>query len=407
MSSLIGAVELLRGHGQLPPSGNVSLRDLVARFRPDPPGSVRALLWKMHEGGSTKLPWAVILCRFKGDPPNPAVEGPLEQFYREAFQPGSGGLVEYWRDASLGAIDISASKVYGWYEIDIARANAGIGPPPGPGRAGLVDAAIRAAQAAHVDPVTGFYGQIAVYTQNWSNDDPARPPGTPSWTQQDPLMQWWPTWIDGGSYGLPPSVLTPPHDGNISAHEMGHGLGMGHDVGPDLSTASDYSDPCCIMSQNGGFTHPRWGRNFGPALCLVHLVQKGWMYPRRLYRDDGAWQDNRDGVAIPLAPLSRPAVHANLGIVLPYSNGAASWDYYLEYVIPTEWNRGVAGAPYLFVRRIVNIKGQDRPAYLGAVAVPTAAGVPADFIEPQGNVLFRIELTSLPGPILKVIAKKL
>jgi hypothetical protein len=38
MSTLMGAVELLRGRGQLPPSGPISVRNLLQRFQPTPPG---------------------------------------------------------------------------------------------------------------------------------------------------------------------------------------------------------------------------------------------------------------------------------------------------------------------------------------------------------------------------------
>lgn len=85
---------------------------------------MRDLLLKMFGSVAVKLPWAVILCRFKGSPPDPALEGPIEQFYRGAFTPGTGGLVEYWRDASLGAIDITGSRV-GWVEVEIPRDKAG------------------------------------------------------------------------------------------------------------------------------------------------------------------------------------------------------------------------------------------------------------------------------------------
>ena len=61
MATLMGAVELLRGHGQLPTSGAVSVMDLMQRFRPSPPGSVRALLLKMFGSVAVKRPWAVIL----------------------------------------------------------------------------------------------------------------------------------------------------------------------------------------------------------------------------------------------------------------------------------------------------------------------------------------------------------
>jgi hypothetical protein len=176
-------------------------------------------------------------------------------------------------------------------------------------------------------------------------------------------------------------------------------------------TSSDYSDPCCIMSQNGPFIHPTWHRNFGPAVCLPHLMQRDWMYQRRVYYDDGGWLSQPDGITLPLAPISHPSARANLGIKLAYNQDATNWDYYLEYVIPTEWNRGVGGAPYLFIRRIVAnavdpATGRGvgpRPAYLGAIGV----GRTVEFVEPSGNVKFRAELTDLPGPILKVSAKKL
>ncbi len=407
MSTLMGAVELLRGRDRLPHSGPVSVRELLNRFHPAPAGSMRALLFAMFGLVSEKRPWSVILCRFKGEAADAAVETPIEQFYREAFAPGSGGFVEYWRDVSLGSVDVTGSQVFGWVEVDIPRSAAGGGPPAGPGRAGLVDAAIRAAQAAGFDPLAGFHSQIAVYTENWSNDDPARPAGTPTWQNDDPLKPWWGTWIDGSADGRGKVTLTPPHDGNITAHEMGHGFGMGHDVGPGLTTASDYSDPCCIMSQNGPFVQPRWQRNFGPSLCVPHLIQKNWMYPRRLYRDPGTWQNDPNGITLPLAPLSRPIARANLGIVLPISINGASWEYHLQYGIPSDWDQGVPGAPYLFIRRFVSTAGEQRPAYLGVVQITQPVGVSQSFVEPQGNTRFTVELTALRGPILKVTAKKL
>jgi hypothetical protein len=348
-------------------------------------------------------PWAVILCRFKGSAPDPAVEQPIEKFYREAFTPESGGLIEYWRDVSLGAIDITGSRVFGWVELEITRSQAGGSPdsvPPGPGRVGLANYAINAVKRRDGnDALKGFLGPIAVYTQNWSKDGA---PAGADWSTPG----WYPYWIDGSSQnGI--VCLTPPHNGNITAHEMGHVYGMNHDVGPDLMTSSDYSDPSCIMSQNGSFTHPKWAVNFGPSVCLPHLVQRNWMYKRRLYYDDGGWLSQPNGITLPLSPITCPEAHANLGIRLAFKKDGAKWDYYLEYVIPKDWNRGVVGAPYLFIRRIVTIGGEDRPAYLGAIATPATAGQIKDFIEPSGNVRFQVELTNLPGPILKVSAKKL
>ncbi len=347
--------------------------------------------WAQHE---EDRPWAVMLCRFKGEAANAGLEAPVAKFFREAFTPGSGGLVEYWREVSMGAVDVTGSRVFDWVEIDIARINAG-----GIGRTALIDAAIRAAQGRGDDPLSGFHSQIAVYPHNWAKD--GAPPGA-DWS--DPV--WGPFWIDGSADARGKVCLTPPFNGNITAHEMGHGFGMGHDVGPSLMTASDYSDPACIMSQNGSFLQPPWNVGFGPALCLPHLVQKGWFPAGRLYTDDGAWMSV--GATIPLAPITRPGARANLGIRLKNVRATPAWDYYLEYCAPTDWNRGVPGSPYLLIRRIVDIPGAgQRPAYLMALPFNQVVGAGATAVEPSGNVRFTVEVTNLPGPILRVIAEAL
>jgi hypothetical protein len=402
VSSLMGSVELMRGSGQLPPSGVVSLKDLLNRFRPDPSNSMRALLFKMFGTVSAKRPWAVILCRFKGSPPDPVLEEPIEQFYREAFAPGTGGLVEYWRDVSLGAIDITGSRVFGWVEIEIPRSSAAGSPkssPPGPGRLGLANYAVNAVKRLSGEhALDGLFGSIAIYSQNFSKD--GAPPGSDWGTDY-----WGQFWIDGGStMGSTAISLTPPHDGDVTAHEMGHCFGMDHDVGADLN--SDYEDPCCIMSQKGTFIHPTLLLPFGPAVCLPHLIQRDWMYKRRVYHDKGDWQSQPEGITLPLAPMCCPIARANLGIQLSYTQNEDSWDYYLEYILPVEWNRGVPGAPLFFVRRMAPKYG-GTPAYLGYIVVPSVVGTTAEFVEPSGNVRFRIELTDLPGPMLSVSAKKM
>lgn len=402
MATFRQAIERQREIGAVSLSGTVSLRDLERKFHPVPSGSTRALLLQMFGSASKKLPWAIILCRFKGAAPDPALEDPLEKFYREIFTPGTGGLVEYWRDASLGVIDITGSRVFGWVEVEIPRDQAGgssVTMPVGPGRAGLVDFAISAVQRAGGDPLQGFHSQIAIYTQNWSKDGV---------TSDGDWATWAPFWIDGSADGRGKVTLTPPHNGNITAHEMGHGFEMQHDVGSNLMTSSDYSDPSCIMSQNGPFTHPTWQRAFGPAICLPHLLQRDWMYQRRVFFDEGGWMAQPEGITLPLAPVSRPGARANLGIKLALQRGETSWDYYLEYVIPTEWNQGVPGAPYLFIRRIVSISGTgDRPAYLGFIMVPAVTGKIAEVVEPAGNVRFQVELINSLEPIIKVSAQKL
>jgi hypothetical protein len=342
---------------------------------------------------SAELPWAVILCRFKGDPSDVNREGPAETFFREIFTPGTGGLVEYWRDVSMGGVDVSDSRVFDWVEVDIPRSRAAVG------RSALVDAAIRASLGRGDDPLTGFHSQIAIYTQRWTKD--GAPAGS-DW--HDPV--WAPFWIDGGADDRGKVSLTPPFSGNFAAHEMGHGFGMIHDVGPGLTTASDYSDPACIMSQNGSFILEPWQVIFGPAVCLPHMVQQGWFPSERLYVDEGEWM--RAGATIMLAPVTCPQARANLGIRLKNVRASPPWDYYLEYCSPTGWDRGVPGAPYLLIRRIVDIPGfGERPAYLMALAFKQDVGAGATGIEPSGNVRFTVEVADLPGPVLKVVVEAL
>ena len=347
--------------------------------------------WGQHPNDQ---PWSVILCRFKDDPADTSREGFAERFFHEVFTPGTGGLIEYWHEVSHGGVDVTGSRVFGWVETDIRRIDAG-----GIGRTALIDAGIRAAQALGDDPLTGFHSQIVVYTRNWAKD--GAPPGA-DWRNPE----WAPFWIDGSADGRGRVCLTPPFDGNITAHEMGHGFGMHHDVGPDLTTASDYSDPACILSQNGAFTQQPWNVAFGPAICLPHMVQKNWLPPGRLFVDDGNWM--RAGITLPLAPISRPGAHANLGIKLRNARANPAWDYYLEYCLPEGWNRGVPGSPYLLIRRMVNIPGAgERPAYLMALRFTQLVGQGVTDVEPSGNVRFTAEVTDLAGPIIRVTAEAL
>ncbi|WP_433784128.1 hypothetical protein ACQPX6_28485 [Actinomycetospora sp. CA-101289] len=124
--------------------------------------------WGQHRADR---PWSIILCRFQGEAPDATREAPVANFFREAFTPGAGGLVEYWRDVSLGSIDVTGSRVIDWVEIDIPRIKAG-----GIGRTALIDAAIRAVRLGGDDPLSGFHSQMAVYPHNWAKDGHPRAP---------------------------------------------------------------------------------------------------------------------------------------------------------------------------------------------------------------------------------------
>jgi hypothetical protein len=396
MATLRQAIEAQRERGALPRTDVVSVVDLHRKFRPTPMGSTRALILKMFEGIGERKPWAIILCRFKGAAPHPQ-EPAIKAFFERLFRAGEGGLVEYWRDVSLGNVDVTGSKIFDWVEVDVPRDKAGGwsgSNPPGIGRSGLVDAAIRAVLSGGADRLDGFFSQIAVYPENWTSDtltDAQKVIGSSFW-------------IDGSADGRGKVVLTPDFAGDITAHEMGHGFGMKHDVSADATQA--YADPCCVMSQTSLFRPPGWNRLFASEICLSHLIQRGWMYSHRVLHDPGGWMSEPDGAIFVLAPINDPAARANLGIALTVRTPSDGWDYHLEYARPTGWNRGLTGDS-LFIRRIRPSGFGPTPSILGTVAVPGALGRRAQFVEPLGNTRFEIERFTADGRIVKVTAQKL
>ena len=336
--------------------------------------------------GIQQFPWAVILCRFKGG----QGDANIEQFIRQSFAPGSGGLVKYWRDISLGAVDISNSKIFGWVELEITRIEAG-----GKGRTALVNEAKKAAKNAGIDVETAFFSQIAIFTHDWSRDDIDR-------NGPDRYNYW----LDGSSDGR--TVSAPPHghSGSFLAHEMAHVHGLVHDYGADLRSA--YGDPFCIMSAMNinSFNHPSINKSFGPSLCLPHLTQKGWMNLQRIHYDDGNWMTQSNGITLPLATVNDPNAPANLGVKLAYKSSRGTWDYYLEFVRPISWNQGFDDS-YLLIRRIFVSGEGETSALLGKIKLPSEMNIVAEFIEPSGNVKFKVERFNSEGRIVKVTAQKL
>src|SRR5262245_26248465 len=65
----------------------------------------------------TSTPWAIILCKMKDIPDEPHTV----DFYQQLFcqqGAGKGGVLDYWQQISYGALDLSGSKVFGWYQLD-------------------------------------------------------------------------------------------------------------------------------------------------------------------------------------------------------------------------------------------------------------------------------------------------
>jgi hypothetical protein len=382
MTTLMQAVTRAREDDHFPPDGEFGVRQLQQHYQaPAQRDSLRALISAMRARTAVQRPFAVILCRFKGDGIHPD-EGKWKTFFQDAFTTGTGGLVEYWWDASLGKIDVAGTRLFGWVEVDMTREQAGFPPTR---RGALTAAAIRAVQAKNGDPIKGFFNVISLYMYRKTVSGKT---------------------IDGSTDGNDGRInLTAPFDGQVTAHEMGHSLGMEHDA--DVTGDTSYHDACCIMSQSGAFIPPPWTVIFGPALCLPHLLLQGWMYKRRMLVDGGAWATQANGITLQLAPNIEPAARAFLGASLAIPGSSPAWAYLLEVVTATGWNQCIAGMPYVMVRRIsseTDLKPKVTCMYLNKIHVnPT--GSTTTYTDPSANTTFTVSLASARGPIVTVHAK--
>ncbi|HEU4387234.1 MAG TPA: hypothetical protein VFV34_05515, partial [Blastocatellia bacterium] len=61
-----------------------------------------------------RIPWAVVLCRFNDLPP---LSTPISQFNDFVAGAGKGGVFDYFKDVSFGTIDLTGSRVFGWYTM--------------------------------------------------------------------------------------------------------------------------------------------------------------------------------------------------------------------------------------------------------------------------------------------------
>jgi hypothetical protein len=57
------------------------------------------------------LPWAIVLCQLEGSHPDPSI---VTSMY-ELFVSNPRSLATFWRDQTYGAVDLTGSKVFGWY----------------------------------------------------------------------------------------------------------------------------------------------------------------------------------------------------------------------------------------------------------------------------------------------------
>ena len=213
------------------------------------------------------------------------------------FAPGTQGLTDYFRDVSYGAIDVSGSRVFGWFMLPYLKAEAL--------RVLTKDAIIGIGATTVMSPNAHFHAsdigkeiwidKVAMRNDNFDADSTGRRSlllnGQKKTSGFVLLADWW---------------LNSTH----IAHGMLHGYGLQHSYGDPNSNCDPsgaYCDPWDTMSAMSvnsfasalGKATDRTA-NSGPGMNAGPLDLMGWLPAARR----AVW--NGTTTSLQLAPLSHP-----------------------------------------------------------------------------------------------------
>jgi len=257
-----------------------------------------------------KTPWAVILCKFTNgdDEPFP------KQYYEDLFTTDVGGsswdMIRYFGDYSHGTLDLTGTKVFGWYQLD--RSVEDYNALGNAARDALITWAREAAVAHGVD-LKSFFSTV-VCTNLWQ-DIGASP------SLSGVVIQ---------------GALTPFPAG--LAHEMGHVYGLLHSRidGSD----DDYMDPWDVMSAFNDYIAPDAEfTSIGPGLNASNMRSRKWLDESRVWKASG----NAFDETITLRPLVRRDLPGFLAAELPGG-------YLVEFRVPDRWDASIPRAAVLVHR---------------------------------------------------------
>jgi hypothetical protein len=258
----------------------------------------------MPPKGSQKL--AVLLCKFR-DSVN--VESQSEDFFKDLFiSRGSGGLNDYWSDASLGSINLDGTEVFNWRTIDQNRDDY---ISDRPDRASKIQGAVD----AHGVDRSNYAGIVALFN------------------------------VDPGDSGAAGGVLGGPNNDNVTflAHETGHLFGLSHSYDQSTrktntwSAPGEYWDRHDIMSAMNvhSHIHARFGQR-GPLLCTANLDYMEWLPSSRVWREPITSSFSE---CIDLVPLGHPEIPGYLAAKIA--------GYHIEFRTRDRWDAGIPRATVL------------------------------------------------------------
>jgi hypothetical protein len=257
-----------------------------------------------------KSSWAVLLCKFNDDSTEPFTRDYYEDLFTSSGT-GSQNMVDFFRDVSHGNVDLSDTRVFGWYTLNKKLSEYGLtGAEKLKNRGNLINWALQAA-AANGDDLSQYVssaGSRVVVCMNVPTD------------------------LFGGGAGVVcDNLSTEPRS---LGQEMGHFYGLDHSradtvpVCQVLGSDIDYRDFWDVMSTAGcahSAPHPRYGF-VGPGLNAANMASQGWLDESRVWTTSNPSFD----LVVTLRPLHRRDLPgflaARLGKYLVEFRSKEGWD---------------------------------------------------------------------------------
>lgn len=282
-------------------------------------------------------PWAVVMCKF-ADLPNvePQNAQYFQNFVTEAGA-NQGGLFDYWRDMSYGTLDLTGSKVFGWFTMTHTRQWYLDEGKTEDIRLPVIQDCLNAAESSVT--FSPYWGVLVVLNASLVSGAAAigRIPFTLNGVTQ--------------MYG---AVVLDPLAWNVTfaAHEMGHAYGLQHSFDTSGRICSlgaapgEYCDSWDIMSaldvwsypgQFGSSGCPQSGNGCisGPGLNAAYRYELGWIPPSAIYTFTG----NQPAI-ITLAALDHPEESVYRMVIIPLSDNPKHY-LTVEFRTKDGWNRGI------------------------------------------------------------------
>jgi M6 family metalloprotease-like protein len=296
---------------------------------------------------SLSRPWAILLCNFQNNTTAPAF-ATLSSVSQTFFSDPTAGFsaARYFSDMSHGSVDLSQSKVFGWYTLNIQiTSTQADGTPVFGNNPNIQDDVVRLAKQAASDggvKLSDYTGVVVIMNilTGWAQ-------GASSWSGSAPAPGVVADWrrVDGrkpdGTKGAP--GISGGNGTECFGHEMSHGFGLQHNR-MDGSSA-EYGDRWDIM---GAWTENVASTKYsapdadygarGPGMNAWNMRGRGWLNEQRVWHSPpGDFVQD-----VLLRPLHRRDLPGLLAAELPGTAPTNGYPKYLvEYRKKDQWDAGI------------------------------------------------------------------